>query len=89
MTLVGVERFVVPRSLIKAGEAAIRRAGRRGNECFALWSGVIDGATFRVLASHVPRQRIPHKDGLIRLHVHSRQCRLEDPRVRLHAADAG
>lgn len=56
MTLVGVERFVVPRSLIKAGEAAIRRAGRRGNECFALWSGVIDGATFRVLASHVPRQ---------------------------------
>jgi hypothetical protein len=56
MTLDGVERFVVPRSLIKAGEAAIRRAGRRGNECFALWSGVIDGATFRVLASHVPRQ---------------------------------
>jgi hypothetical protein len=56
MTLDRIERFVVPRDLIKAGETAIRRAGRRGDECFVLWSGVADGPEFRVLASHVPRQ---------------------------------
>jgi hypothetical protein len=56
MTLDGIERFVVPRDLIKVGETAIRRAGRRGDECFVLWSGVVDGPEFRVLASHVPRQ---------------------------------
>lgn len=56
MTLDGVERFVVPRSLIEAGETAMRRAGRRGDECFVLWSGVVDGPTFRALACHVPKQ---------------------------------
>lgn len=56
MNLETIDRFEVSIDIIEHTDETLRRAGGRGLEVFVLWSGVIDGTTFRCQAAHVPRQ---------------------------------
>ena len=66
MSLTEVVAFTVPRQIIDETEAALRGAGDEGYELFVLWSGVQDGASFRVRHVHVPAQdSYRTRDGLL------------------------
>ena len=56
MSLVDVDRLLVPRLVVEETDRGLRHAASSGNECFVLWSGVLLGRTFDVRACHVPRQ---------------------------------
>jgi hypothetical protein len=51
-----ITRYIVPADIAAGTDAQLRAAGRQGNECFVLWSGVADGDTFVVRTLHVPEQ---------------------------------
>jgi hypothetical protein len=56
MNLAAVERFSIPAGVVRETDRALRDAGRSGNECFVLWSGVIRDTTFEVRTYHLPAQ---------------------------------
>ncbi len=56
MNLETIERFRIPKRLVRATEQALRRAGEQGFELFVLWSGVAEGNVFDVRTCHVPSQ---------------------------------
>ncbi len=56
MTLENVTRFKVPQHIIVDTESQLREAGRKGFECFVLWTGVIEGKDFIVRTVFVPNQ---------------------------------
>lgn len=64
--LLGVARFVIPVAVAQESLQAIDDAARTGDERFVVWSGVIDGSSFRFRRAIVPRQTC-HKtrDGLL------------------------
>jgi len=55
--LEAVDRVLLPQSCADATQNHLRAAGRTGNEGLAVWSGVQEGSTFRVLTVTAPRQR--------------------------------
>lgn len=56
MTLETVSRFSAPIGIVEQTEEALRRAGSEGFELFVLWSGRVDGTTFKVSTAHAPAQ---------------------------------
>jgi hypothetical protein len=56
MTLAKVKKFVIPQTVVAETEAALRRRGAEGYECFVLWSGRQSDSTFSVRTTHVPAQ---------------------------------
>lgn len=63
--LSGVEHFDIPAAVADATDAALRQAGRRGQEVFVLWTGHVEAATFTAAAAYRPEQT-PHRlpDGV-------------------------
>jgi hypothetical protein len=56
VNLEGIERFVVPESVVEQTVASLRDAGEEGFERFVLWSGVADGSEMTIRTAHVPTQ---------------------------------
>lgn len=56
MTLIRARAVEVPRGIVTSTEDALRAAGRRHQELFVLWSGVVDRDVFSVRTRHVPEQ---------------------------------
>lgn len=56
MTLEGITAFAVPEDIADVTDDQLRAAGNEGVERFVLWSGTVDGTTFRVQTAHVPKQ---------------------------------
>lgn len=56
MILSQLELICVPRTIVHETEGHLRRAGRRGLELFALWSGTLSESEFTVRTVHVPAQ---------------------------------
>lgn len=52
-----VDKFLVQREVLERTESALREAGARGCELFALWSGTVKGATFFGTTVHIPEQK--------------------------------
>jgi len=51
-----VTRFEIPALIIAETDRLLRSAGNDRLEIFVIWSGVVEGPTFRVRHAHVPRQ---------------------------------
>jgi len=51
-----ITRYIVPTDIASETDVRLRAAGRHGNECFVLWSGVRNGHTFLIRTLHVPEQ---------------------------------
>ena len=60
--LEAVDRVLLPRSCAEATQAHLRAAGRTGNEGLAIWSGIQEGSTFRILTVTTPRQQAIRSD---------------------------
>ena len=56
--LSGVTSIEVPRAVVQAGHAHLRRVGMEGLEGFVLWIGVQDGEVFRVQEPVIPQQSV-------------------------------
>ena len=54
--LLGVEKILLPKSCAQEAVNFMRYAGRKGLEAVALWAGVREGATFRILRTIIPKQ---------------------------------
>jgi hypothetical protein len=65
--LLGVRTFVIPSAVIAETISFLRRVGTRGNEAFALWSGVrTSPRSFRFASVLIPEQRaMVTKHGLL------------------------
>jgi hypothetical protein len=57
VTLVTVEHFLVPASVVEQTEETLRIAGSEGYEAFVLWSGLQNDRTFHIRTIHVPKQK--------------------------------
>ena len=49
-------KFIIPPDICDETDQQLREVGRDGNECFVLWSGVIDNDHFVCKTVHVPKQ---------------------------------
>lgn len=56
MILADVKQFEVPIGVLEETDDSLQHAGSKGWELFVLWSGTIEGNTFRCTTAHVPRQ---------------------------------
>ena len=63
--LTAIERVLVPVAAARRAQDHLRWMGQRGSEGFALWAGVVEGATFSVLETVIPVQRgVRADDGI-------------------------
>lgn len=65
MSLDAIRHFHVPKKIVDETDKALRSAGKKQLEAFVFWSGVVDGADFRIRSSYFPEQtgyRLP--DGV-------------------------
>ena len=69
MRLRDVARFDVRATTVNETEAALREAGRRGDELFLFWSGVIEGDAFKVRTLHCPTQSCRKSSRGLSVHI--------------------
>lgn len=63
MKLTLVDFFDVTSQVIDDTEEHLRSAGRKGHELFVLWTGRLEGRSFRVTTTYVPPQTSYRQDG--------------------------
>jgi hypothetical protein len=64
-----VQRFKVSRRVRAATENALKAAGRDGYEVFVLWTGDVDGETFKARNAYLPEQQSFRQDTELLVHI--------------------
>ncbi|MCY4421283.1 MAG: hypothetical protein OXC42_08600 [Gammaproteobacteria bacterium] len=55
-TFDSISKFIIPPEICDETDRHLQDAGRDGNECFVLWSGVIESDCFICRTIHIPKQ---------------------------------